>query len=69
MNDFKELNGIMKNLIEKHRSEFFKRSRARNAQINITNHSLQLNLTNPIYNTRDDPRANIPLHALKKSQK
>jgi hypothetical protein len=59
----------MKQIISKHRLDFFKSNRASNINTNTNRPPIQLNIVNPANNTRDDPRANITFYILKKIQK
>jgi hypothetical protein len=60
VNDFKEPNGTMKKIINKHRSDFFQTSRAGAVNPNTNRSPIQLNLVNPVNNTQvGDPGANI----------
>jgi hypothetical protein len=64
MSDFEEFNNTKTKILEKHKSDFFKNSRANNVNNTSTNRSpLQLHLVNLVSNIRDDPRDNNDLYA------
>jgi hypothetical protein len=75
MNDFKEPNKTMQNILDKHRFDFFgsrrfdmnKRNNINNKRFDLENNNVENNLNNKRDN--NNPRKNIALYALKKIEK